>query len=72
MSPERSVIHACKRKEYGLFNSEANGIANKIEWGVDFKTIFQNLQKEVQSFNVLISFNIYHLINVDFMFFNTT
>jgi flagellar protein FlaJ len=58
MSPERSVIHACKRKEYGLFNSEANGIANKIEWGVDFKTIFQNLQKEVQSFNVLISFNI--------------
>ncbi len=58
MSPERSVIHACKRKEYGLFNSEANGIANKIEWGVDFKTIFQNLQKDVQSFNVLISFNI--------------
>ena len=58
MSPEKSVIHACKRKEYGLFNSEANGIANKIEWGVDFKTIFQNLQKDVQSFNVLISFNI--------------
>ena len=58
MSPERSVIHACKRKEYGLFNSIANGIANKIEWGVDFKTIFQYLQKEVQAFNVLISFNI--------------
>ena len=58
MSPESSVIHACKRKEYGLFNSVANGIANKIEWGVDFKTIFQDLQKEVRSFNVLISFNI--------------
>ena len=58
MSPERSVIHACKRKEYGLFNSVANGIANKIEWGVDLKTIFQYLQKEVQAFNVLISFNI--------------
>jgi flagellar protein FlaJ len=58
MSPERSVIHACKRKEYGLFNSVSNGIANKIEWGVDLKTIFQYLQKEVQAFNVLISFNI--------------
>ncbi len=58
MSPESSVIHACKRKEYGLFDSVANGIANKIEWGVDFKTIFQDLQKEIKSFNVLISFNI--------------
>jgi len=58
MSPESSVIHACKRKEYGLFNSIANGIANKIEWGVDFKTIFKDLQTEIQAFNVLISFNI--------------
>jgi len=58
MSPESSVIHACKRKEYGVFNSVANGIANKIEWGVDFKTIFKDLQKEIQTFNVLISFNI--------------
>ena len=58
MSPESSVIHACKRKEYGMFNSVANGIANKIEWGVDFKTIFQYMQKEVKTFNVLISFNI--------------
>jgi flagellar protein FlaJ len=58
MSPESSVIHACKRKEYGLFNHVANGIANKIEWGVDFKTIFKYIQKEIQTFNVLISFNI--------------
>jgi flagellar protein FlaJ len=58
MSPEGSVIHACKRKEYGMFNSVANGIANKIEWGVDFKTIFKDIQKEIETFNVLISFNI--------------
>ena len=58
MSPENSVIHACKRKEYGLFNPVANGIANKIEWGVDFKSIFYYIQKEIQAFNVLISFNI--------------
>jgi flagellar protein FlaJ len=58
MSPEGSVIHACKRKEYGMFNSVANGIANKIEWGVDFKTIFQDLKKDIETFNVLISFNI--------------
>ena len=58
MSPESSVIHACKRKEYGLFNVIANGISNKIEWGVDFKTIFQDMKKDIQSFNVLISFNI--------------
>ena len=58
MSPESSVIHACKRKEYGIFNSIANGIANKIQWGVDFKTIFQDLKKEIKLFNVLISYNI--------------
>lgn len=58
MSPESSVIHACKRKEYGLFNPVANGIANKIEWGIDFKSIFQFIQTEVKAFNVLISFNI--------------
>ena len=58
MSPESSVIHACKRKEYGVFNSVANGIANKIQWGVDFKTIFKDLQKEIKIFNVLISYNI--------------
>ena len=58
MSPEGSVIHACKRKEYGMFNLVANGIANKIEWGVDFKTIFQDMKKDIETFNVLISFNI--------------
>jgi len=58
MSPEASVLHACKRKEYGRFDPIANGVANRIEWGVDFKTIFYYLQKEIQTFNVLISFNI--------------
>lgn len=58
MSPESCVIHACKRKDYGLFNELANGIANKIEWGVEFKQIFTQLKKEIQTFEVLISFNI--------------
>ena len=58
MSPESCIIHACKRKDYGLFNEVANGIANKIEWGVDFKNIFTYIQQEVKNFNVLISFNI--------------
>ncbi|MDX1596463.1 MAG: type II secretion system F family protein [Nitrosopumilaceae archaeon] len=58
MSPESCVIHACKRKDYGLFNNMANGIANKIEWGVEFKNIFSDLKKEISNFNVLISFKI--------------
>jgi len=58
MSPESCVIHACERKDYGLFNELANGIANKIKWGVEFKNIFTYLKKEVQTFDVLISFNI--------------
>lgn len=58
MSPETCVIYACKRHDYEHFNKTANGLARRLQWGVGFQSIFENLQKEVKNFNTLISFKI--------------
>jgi flagellar protein FlaJ len=58
VGPEKCVIHACKRKDFKSFNVTANAIANKLEWGMPMKNIFETLQKEIKNFQVLISFRI--------------
>jgi flagellar protein FlaJ len=58
MGPEKCVIHACKRKDFKSFNTVANAIANKLEWGIPLPNIFETLQKEIKNFQVLISFRI--------------
>lgn len=58
IGPEKCVIHACKRKDYHLFNLIANTIANKLEWGIPLQNIYETLEKEVKNFQVLISFRI--------------
>ena len=40
LGPEKCVIRTTKRKDYGLFNPIANGIANKLEWGNDIGRYF--------------------------------
>src|SRR5690242_14711914 len=56
VGPEKCVIHACKRKDFKSFNVVANAIANKLEWGMPMKNIFETLQNEIKNFQVLISF----------------
>ncbi|MBI3623635.1 secretion system protein [Candidatus Pacearchaeota archaeon] len=58
MGPEKCIIHACKRKDFKLFNSVANAISSKIEWGVPLDNVFSTLQNEIKNFQVLISFRI--------------
>jgi archaeal flagellar protein FlaJ len=58
MGPEKCVIHACKRKDFKLFNTIANSISNKLEWGVTLDSLFSTLQNEIKNFQVLISFRI--------------
>ncbi|MGI0072367.1 MAG: type II secretion system F family protein [Nitrosotalea sp.] len=58
MGPEKCIIHACKRKDFKSFNTIANSIANKLEWGVPMNNMFNTLQSEIKNFQVLISFRI--------------
>ena len=58
LGPEKCVIRSTKRKDYGLFNPVANGIANKLEWGMTLDDIFGFIKKEVNDFQILINFKV--------------
>jgi len=58
IGPEKCVIRACKRTDYKSFNPIATAVANKLEWGITLKDIFETIQKEIKNFQVLISFRI--------------
>ncbi len=58
LGPEKCVIHATKRDDYGAFNKVSNSIANKLEWGVSLKNIYESLEKEIKNFQILINFRI--------------
>ena len=58
IGPEKCIIHACKRKDFRLFNPIANSISSKLEWGIPLRNIFESLQNEIKNFQVLISFRI--------------
>ena len=56
ISPEKSIIHATKRRDYGLFSQFLNLIRSQIEWGVSLKDIFGNLKQKISSWPVLVHF----------------
>ena len=58
IGPEKCVIKACKRKDFGAFNSLANSISSRLEWGSSLNDIYNSLKNEIESFQVLISFKI--------------
>ena len=58
LGPEKCVIRTTKRKDFGLFNRVANGIANKLEWGMTLDDIFRFIKKEVSDFQILINFKV--------------
>ena len=66
LGPEKCVIQATKRKDYGLFNKVANGISNKLEWGMTLEDIFQFIKKETMDFQILINFRVlFEIISSD-------
>jgi flagellar protein FlaJ len=58
LGPEKCIIRACKRKDYRTFNTTANAISNKLEWGIPMNHIFDSLYSEIKNFQVLVSFRI--------------
>ncbi len=58
LGPEKCVIKATKRKDYGLFNHVSNGIANKLQWGMTLDDIFEFIKREVTNFQILINFKV--------------
>jgi len=56
ISPEKSIIHATKRRDYGRFSQFLDLIRSQIEWGVSLKGIFENFRQKIQSWSVLVNF----------------
>lgn len=56
ISPEKSIIHATKRRDYGVFSQFLHLIRSQIEWGVSLKEIFENLKQKISSWPVLVNF----------------
>jgi len=58
LGPEKCVIRSTKRKDFRSFNPVANGIANKLQWGMTLDNIFKFIKKEVTNFQILINFKV--------------
>jgi len=56
LSPEKSIIHASKRRGYGRFSGLLESVRSQIEWGVGLKKIFGNIRRRIQSWPVLVHF----------------
>jgi pilus assembly protein TadC len=56
ISPEKSIIHATKRRDYGHFSQFLDTIRSQIEWGVPLKKIFENFSQKIRSWPVLVNF----------------
>jgi flagellar protein FlaJ len=56
LSPEKSIVQATKRKDYGPFSKFLDLIRSQIEWGVPLRKTFDNLKKEIRSWFVIVNF----------------
>jgi flagellar protein FlaJ len=56
LSPEKSIVHATKRKDYGPFSKFLELVRSQIEWGVPLRKTFGNLRQKVRSWFVTVNF----------------
>jgi flagellar protein FlaJ len=56
LSPEKSIIQATKRKDYGSFSKFLELMRSQIEWGVPLRKTFSNLRQEIRSWFVTVNF----------------
>ena len=56
MSPEKSIVQATKRKNYGPFSQFLYLIRSQIEWGIPVRKTYQNIKKEIRSWFVVVNF----------------
>jgi flagellar protein FlaJ len=56
LSPEKSIIQAAKRKDYGPFSKFLELMRSQIEWGVPLRKTFSNIRREIRSWFVTLNF----------------
>jgi flagellar protein FlaJ len=56
MSPEKSIVQASKRKDYGYFTRFLGLIQSQIEWGVPVRRTFENIRQKIRSWFVVVNF----------------
>jgi flagellar protein FlaJ len=56
LSPEKSIVQATKRKDYGSFSKFLDLIRSQIEWGIPLRKSFDNMRKKIRSWFVIVNF----------------
>jgi len=56
LSPEKSIVHATKRLDYGRFSEVLKLIRSQMEWGIPMRKIFANVKRKIQTWPVLVNF----------------
>ena len=56
LSPEKSIVQATKRKDYGSFLVFLDLIRSQIEWGIPLRRTFENMRKRIRSWFVIVNF----------------
>lgn len=56
LSPEKSIIQATKRKDYGSFSKFLELMRSQIEWGIPLRKTFDNIRREIRSWFVTVNF----------------
>lgn len=56
LSPEKSIVQATKRKGFGPFTKFLELMRSQIEWGIPLRKTFDNMQKEIRSWFVVVNF----------------
>jgi flagellar protein FlaJ len=56
LSPEKSIVHATKRKDYGPFSTFLELMRSQIEWGIPLRKTFSNLRQKIRSWFVTVNF----------------
>ncbi len=56
LSPEKSIVQATKRKDYGPFSKFLDLMRSQIEWGIPLRRTFENIRKEIRSWFVVVNF----------------
>ena len=56
LSPEKSIIQATKRKDYGPFSKFLDLMRSQIEWGIPLRKTYSILSKKIRSWFVIANF----------------
>ncbi|MEJ5327530.1 MAG: type II secretion system F family protein [Candidatus Bathyarchaeia archaeon] len=56
LSPEKSIIHATKRKYHGSFSKYLDLLRSQIEWGAPLRKTYENLKRQIRSWFVTVNF----------------